>query len=202
MSYVIATQLRPSTRAPFLDAVDSMIRPKLEAVGADYVVVQEGISSGSQTGMFTVGSRWASVDQGLAGLADFYADAEVAAFLAANPVDVGFRGTGVVDAERGDPSGGFTVTLSALMTNFDASTADAFYDDVHSILSEAGVNGMRMIRWIAAGELSGSWAALFYTDSIDAYMAGFNALYADESILSRMGSYGFSALSRAISINH
>jgi hypothetical protein len=202
MSYVIATQLRPSTRAPFLDAVDSMIRPKLEAVGADYVVVQEGISSGSQTGMFTVGSRWASVDQGLAGLADFYADAEVAAFLAANPVDVGFRGTGVVDAERGDPSGGFTVTLSALMTNFDASTADAFYDDVHSILSEAGVNGMRMIRWIAAGELSGSWAALFYTDSIDAYMAGFNALYADESILSRMGSYGFSALSRAISINY
>jgi hypothetical protein len=202
MSYVIATQLRPSTRAPFLDAVDSMIRPKLEAVGADYVVVQEGISSGSQTGMFTVGSRWASVDQGLAGLADFYADAEVAAFLAANPVDVGFRGTGVVDAERGDPSGGFTVTLSALMTNFDASTADAFYDDVHSILSEAGVNGMRMIRWIAAGELSGSWAALFYTDSIDAYMAGFNALYADESIVSRMGSYGFSALSRAISINH
>ena len=202
MSYVIATQLRPSTRAPFLDAVDSMIRPKLEAVGADYVVVQEGISSGSQTGMFTVGSRWASVDQGLAGLADFYADAEVAAFLAANPVDVGFRGTGVVDAERGDPSGGFTVTLSALMTNFDASTADAFYDDVHSILSEAGVNGMRMIRWFAAGELSGSWAALFYTDSIDAYMAGFNALYADESIVSRMGSYGFSALSRAISINH
>ncbi len=202
MSYVIATQLRPSTRAPFLDAVDSMIRPKLEAVGADYVVVQEGISSGSQTGMFTVGSRWASVDQGLAGLADFYADAEVAAFLAANPVDVGFRGTGVVDAERGDPSGRFTVTLSALMTNFDASTADAFYDDVHSILSEAGVNGMRMIRWIAAGELSGSWAALFYTDSIDAYMAGFNALYADESIVSRMGSYGFSALSRAISINH
>lgn len=202
MSYVIATQLRPSTRAPFLDAVDSMIRPKLEAVGADYVVVQEGISSGPQTGMFTVGSRWASVDQGLAGLADFYADAEVAAFLAANPVDVGFRGTGVVDAERGDPSGGFTVTLSALMTNFDASTADAFYDDVHSILSEAGVNGMRMIRWIAAGELSGSWAALFYTDSIDAYMAGFNALYADESIVSRMGSYGFSALSRAISINH
>ncbi len=202
MSYVIATQLRPSTRVPFLDAVDSMIRPKLEAVGADYVVVQEGISSGSQTGMFTVGSRWASVDQGLAGLADFYADAEVAAFLAANPVDVGFRGTGVVDAERGDPSGGFTVTLSALMTNFDASTADAFYDDVHSILSEAGVNGMRMIRWIAAGELSGSWAALFYTDSIDAYMAGFNALYADESIVSRMGSYGFSALSRAISINH
>lgn len=202
MSYVIATQLRPSTRVPFLDAVDSMIRPKLEAVGADYVVVQEGISSGSQTGMFTVGSRWASVDQGLAGLADFYADAEVAAFLAANPVDVGFRGTGVVDAERGDPSGGFTVTLSALMTNFDASTADAFYDDVHSILSEAGVNGMRMIRWIAAGELSGSWAALFYTDSIDAYMAGFNALYADESIVSRMVSYGFSALSRAISINH
>lgn len=202
MSYVIATQLRPSTRAPFLDAVDSMIRPKLEAFGADYVVVQEGISSGSQTGMFTVGSRWASVDQGLAGLADFYADAEVAAFLAANPVDVGFRGTGVVDAERGDPSGGFTVTLSALMTNFDASTADAFYDDVHSILSEAGVNGMRMIRWIAAGELSGSWAALFYTDSIDAYMAGFNALYADEGIVSRMGSYGFSALSRAISINH
>ena len=202
MSYVIATQLRPSTRAPFLDAVDSMIRPKLEAFGADYVVVQEGISSGSQTGMFTVGSRWASVDQGLAGLADFYADAEVAAFLAAYPVDVGFRGTGVVDAERGDPSGGFTVTLSALMTNFDASTADAFYDDVHSILSEAGVNGMRMIRWIAAGELSGSWAALFYTDSIDAYMAGFNALYADEGIVSRMGSYGFSALSRAISINH
>ena len=202
MSYVIATQLRPSTRAPFLDAVDSMIRPKLEAFGADYVVVQEGISSGSQTGMFTVGSRWASVDQGLAGLADFYADAEVAAFLAANPVDVGFRGTGVVDAERGDPSGGFTVTLSALMTNFDASTADAFFDDVHSILSEAGVNGMRMIRWIAAGELSGSWAALFYTDSIDAYMAGFNALYADEGIVSRMGSYGFSALSRAISINH
>ena len=202
MSYVIATQLRPSTRAPFLDAVDSMIRPKLEAVGADYVVVQEGISSGSQTGMFSVGSRWASVDQGLAGLAGFYADAEVAAFLDANPVDVGFRGTGVVDAERGDPSGGFTVTLSALMTNFDASTADAFYDDVHSILSEAGVNGMRMIRWIAAGELSGSWAALFYTDSIDAYMAGFNALYADESIVSRMGSYGFSALSRAISINH
>lgn len=202
MSYVIATQLRPSTRVPFLDAVDSMIRPKLEAVGADHVVVQEGISSGSQTGMFTVGSRWASVDQGIAGLADFYADAEVTAFLAANPVDVGFRGTGVVDAERGDPSGGFTVTLSALMTNFDASTADAFYDDVHSILSEAGVNGMRMIRWIAAGELSGSWAALFYTDSIDAYMAGFNALYADESIVSRMGSYGFSALSRAISINH
>ena len=202
MTYVIATQLRPSTRVPFLDAVDSMIRPKLEAVGADYVVVQEGISSGSQTGMFSVGSRWASVDQGLAGLAGFYADAEVAAFLDANPVDVGFRGTGVVDAERGDPSGGFTVTLSALMTNFDASTADAFYDDVHSILSEAGVNGMRMIRWIAAGELSGSWAALFYTDSIDAYMAGFNALYADESIVSRMGSYGFSALSRAISINH
>jgi len=59
-----------------------------------------------------------------------------------------------------------------------------------------------MIRWIAAGELSGSWAALFYTDSIDQYMAGFAALYADESIVSRMAGYGFNPLSRSISINH
>ena len=202
MSYVIATQLRPSSRAPFLDAIPTMIRPKLEAAGAEYVVAQEGISSGSQTGMFTVGSRWASVDQGLTGLSNFYADPEVAAFLESNPVDVASRGTGVVDAERGNPNGAFTVVLSALMTNFDASTADAFYDDVHAILSEAGVNGMRMIRWIAAGELSGSWAALFYTDSIDAYMTGFNGLYANESIVSRMASYGFNPLSRAISVNH
>ncbi len=27
MSYVIATQLRPSARAPFLDAIGTMIRP-------------------------------------------------------------------------------------------------------------------------------------------------------------------------------
>jgi hypothetical protein len=202
MSYVIATQLRPSSRAAFVDAIGSMIRPKLEAAGAEYVVAQEGISSGSQTGMFTVGSRWGSVDKGLAGLAGFYADPEVAAFLVDNPVDVAFRGTGVVDAERGNPNGAFTVVLSALMSNYDASSAGAFYDDVHAVLADAGVNGMRMIRWIAAGELSGSWAALFYTDSIDNYMTGFNALYADESIVSRMGAYGFSPLSRSISVNH
>ncbi|MGA1766776.1 MAG: hypothetical protein ACO4CE_10230, partial [Ilumatobacteraceae bacterium] len=180
----------------------SMIRPKLEAAGADYVVVQEGISSGSQTGMFTVGSRWSSVDQGVAGLGAFYADPEVAAFLASTPVDVAFRGTGIVDAERGNPNGAFTVVLSAVMSNYDPSSANAFYDDVHTILAAAGVNGMRMIRWIAAGELSGSWAALFYTDSIDQYMAGFAALYADESIVSRMAGYGFNPLSRSISINH
>jgi hypothetical protein len=56
MTYVIATQLKPTHRGALVASIDSMIRPKLEAVGADYVVVQEGISSGSQTGMFTVGS--------------------------------------------------------------------------------------------------------------------------------------------------
>ncbi|MGA0220413.1 MAG: hypothetical protein ACO3SQ_02335 [Ilumatobacteraceae bacterium] len=202
MTYVIATQLKPTDRGAFIASIGSMIRPKLEAAGADYVVVQEGISSGSQTGMFTVGSRWSSVDQGVVGLGAFYADPEVAAFLASTPVDVAFRGTGIVDAERGNPNGAFTVVLSAVMSNYDPSSANAFYDDVHTILAAAGVNGMRMIRWIAAGELSGSWAALFYTDSIDQYMAGFAALYADESIVSRMAGYGFNPLSRSISINH
>jgi hypothetical protein len=202
MTYVINTQLKPSDRGAFVASIGSMIRPKLEAAGADYVVVQEGISSGSQTGMFTVGSRWSSVDQGISGLGAFYADPEVAAFLAATPVDVASRGTAIVDAERGNPIGAFTVELALLMSNYDPSTADAFYDDVHTILNDAGVNGMRMIRWIAAGELSGSWTALFYTDSIDAYMAGFAALYANESIVSRMAGYGLNPLSRSISINH
>ncbi|MGA1724268.1 MAG: hypothetical protein ACO4B6_10035, partial [Ilumatobacteraceae bacterium] len=156
MTYVIATQLKPTDRGAFIASIGSMIRPKLEAAGADYVVVQEGISSGSQTGMFTVGSRWSSVDQGVAGLGAFYADPEVAAFLASTPVDVAFRGTGIVDAERGNPNGAFTVVLSAVMSNYDPSSANAFYDDVNTILDAAGVNGMRMIRWIAACELSGS----------------------------------------------
>jgi hypothetical protein len=56
--------------------------------------------------MFTVGSRWSSVDQGISGLGAFYDDPEVTAILAATPIDVASRGPAIVDAERGNPRRG------------------------------------------------------------------------------------------------
>ncbi|MGZ0217447.1 MAG: hypothetical protein ACKVIY_00260 [Acidimicrobiales bacterium] len=202
MSHVIATQLIPSDPAAFRASISEMIRPKLEALGAHYVVANESIAGGSQMGVFTMGSRWASVDAGFAALDKFYADPEVIATLTATPVQPVGRMAGVVEAERGNPSGAYTVAFSSTLENFDRGQSEEFYDIVSSVMTGAGVNGMRMIRWIAAGPLSGSWAALFYTDSLDAYMAGIAALYATPEATSLMAQWGMRPLSRTISISH
>ena len=202
MSYVIATQLIPSDPAAFRASIPEMIRPKLEALGAQYVVAQESIAAGPQMGVFTMGSRWSSIDRGFTALDEFYADPEVIATLAATPVQPVGRMAGVVEAERGNPSGTYTVAFSSSLENFDRSQSEDFYDTVSSIMIGAGVNGMRMIRWVAAGELTGSWAALFYTDSLDAYMAGIGELYAEPKATSVMAQWGMRPLSRTISIGH
>ncbi|MEC7874871.1 MAG: hypothetical protein VX823_10395 [Actinomycetota bacterium] len=147
-----------------------LVKEKLMAQGSTRVT-STMVLTGDLAGAGIATSTWDSVDAGIAGRAALYADPEAQSVLGAagwTPIALNI---GQVLGERGDGEGAYSVGVSAVSANHDPVLTDQLTDLVWGVASNHGVNGMRSIRAVAAGELTGSYLNIFYTDSVDGYLA-------------------------------
>ncbi len=147
-----------------------LVKEKLMAQGSSRVT-SSLILTGDLAGAGIATSSWDSVDASIAGRAALYADPEAqSAFGAAGWTPLTLN-IGQVLGERGDGEGAYSVGVSAVSANHDPARNDQLSDLVWGVASNHGVNGMRSVRAIAAGEQTGSYLNIFYTDSVDGYLA-------------------------------
>ena len=67
------------------------------------------------------------------------------------------------------------------------------------VASNNGVNGMRSIRAVAAGDQTGSYLYIFYTDSVDGYLAASAELSQNAQFVGFMADNGGRITNRTIS---
>jgi len=94
-----------------------------------------------------------------------------------------------LETETGDCSGAYMV--ASQVRNATSATA-ADWEEVKSVIEDSmlgqGVNGYRGLSMVAAGEMTGSYGNLFYTDSVDAVVnASSNPSPAMGSLMQRLG---------------
>ena len=100
--------------------------------------------------------------------------------------------------ERGNGEGPFTVGVNGVSENHDPKLGEELTDLVWGVVSGHGINGMRSLRAIAAGEQTGTYMNIFYTDSLDSYMAASASLAANSDFVGMMMSNGGRIVSRQI----
>ena len=62
-----------------------------------------------------------------------------------------------------------------------------------------GINGFRQVQLVAAGETTGAYINLFYTNSVDAYLAGSAAAWSDPGFVAVSQKIGATIVDRLIS---
>ena len=175
----------------------SLVTGKLEALGSSRARGSI-VLTGELTGAAIASSTWDSVDTAFAARSALYADAEaVSAFGAANWVPLGFF-VSELQHERGDGEGPFTVGVNGVSENHDPKLGEELTDLVWDVVSGHGINGMRSLRAIAAGEQTGTYMNIFYTDSLDSYMAASMSLATNNDFIGMMSSNGGRIVSRQI----
>ena len=174
-----------------------LVTSKLEALGSSRA---RGalVLTGELTGAAIATSTWDSVDNAFEARAALYADSEaIAAFGAANWAPLGFF-VSELQHERGNGEGPFTVGVNGVSENHDPKLGEELTDLVWGVVSGHGINGMRSLRAIAAGEQTGTYMNIFYTDSLDSYMAASASLAANSDFVGMMMSNGGRIVSRQI----
>ena len=174
-----------------------LVREKLMDLGSTRVT-SSLILTGELAGAGIATSSWDSVDASIAGRAALYADAEAqSAFGAASwsPLTLNI---GQVLGERGDGEGAYSIGVSAVSANHDPVLNDQLTDLVWGVASNHGVNGMRSIRAIAAEEQTGSYLNIFYTDSIDGYLAASAELAQNAEFVGFMANNGGRITNRSV----
>ena len=155
--------------------------------------------TGQGAGAVTVTSIWESTDACFQGRAAIMADAEVQAYVSANnQVPVQF-GLSRVRHEVGSCEGAFAVAAVATTTDHSDEAVAEVSEHMERIFLPQGINGVRVVQMIAAGENTGAYVNLFYCDSVDSYFAASAAAWADVGFTGTSQKIGASIVDRLIS---
>jgi hypothetical protein len=155
--------------------------------------------TGQGTGAVTITSMWDSSDACFAARAAIYGDAEIQAWVSANnQVGVSF-GLSKVRQEVGDCEGAFACAAVATATDHSDESSDAVTAQIEQVIMPHGINGFRQVQLVAAGETTGAYINLFYTNSVDAYLAGSAAAWSDPGFVAVSQKIGATIVDRLIS---
>ena len=195
MSYMMFSMgtMNPS----HVEAGSSMVKAKLAGLGSSRVSTTISIT-GVTTGASVVASTWDSVDAGIAGRAGLYADQEMAAVMQAGGWTPLNFAIGEITSERGNGEGAYTVAVFGQADRPAFDRTDEMADLLWGIASKNGVNGLRGLRMVAAGEQTGAIMNIFYTDSVDAYLATSSELASNSDFMSLMSDQEARIVDRAI----
>ena len=147
-----------------------LVKSKFSALGATRVA-NSVVLTGEGAGSTIVTCSWDSMDISIAARAAFYQDAECQAMFAAGNWNPTNYGVAQLLAERGNGEGAYSVAVAAVSEVHAADMSEVLSDIIWPVASKHGVNGYRSLRMIAAGEQTGGYLNIFYTDSVDAYLA-------------------------------
>ena len=88
--------------------------------------------------------------------------------------------------------------IAAESANHDLALNKQLNELVWGVASNHGVNGMRSLRAVAAGEQTGSYLNIFYTDSVDGYLAASAELSQNAEFVGFMTDNGGRITNRSI----
>ena len=175
-----------------------LVKEKLTALGASRVS-SSLILTGELAGAGIATSSWDSVDASIAGRAALYADPEAQSAFGAASWSPIMLNVGQVLHERGNGEGAYSIGVAAVSENHDPALNEQLTDLVWGVASNNGVNGMRSIRAVAAGDQTGSYMNIFYTDSVDGYLAASAELSQNAEFVGFMADNGGRITYRTVS---
>ena len=175
-----------------------LVKEKLTALGAS-PVSSSLILTGELAGAGIATSSWDSVDASIAGRAALYADPEAQSAFGAASWSPIMLNVGQVLHERGNGEGAYSIGVAAVSENHDPALNEQLTDLVWGVASNNGVNGMRSIRAVAAGDQTGSYMNIFYTDSVDGYLAASAELSQNAEFVGFMADNGGRITNRTVS---
>ena len=157
-----------------------LARRLYEAEGASRVAGSIALT-GQNVGSFTLSTMWDSSDACFAARAKVSAAPEIQAAMAAAQAQPLSFAVGTITGERGNCEGSHVVAVVGSSSNPTDEGRQRLYDVTERLLVGNGAcNGFRSVRMVAAGEMTGATLNIFYTDSVDGFLAGSAASLTDQ----------------------
>jgi len=191
MSYSIVTRFQVADPSALIEKAPE-VREKIIAAGAEAAALIQPIAAGPGVGTMAALSLWNSVDAGIESLGKLYADPVIEALSKANPtLD---RSISKLMASYGDIDGQYIG-----VTRFTASELSERGVAIAWEKGKAqGITAIRASHCIAGGDNVGSYRAMFFTNSLDAWAQTIAELMADDEYLSETAKTNFKVVFRGI----
>lgn len=156
--------------------------------------------TGQNVGSFTLSTMWDSSDACFAARAKVSAVPEIQAAMAAAQAQPLSFAVGTITGERGSCEGSHVVAVVGSSSNPTDEGRQRLYDVTERLLVGNGAcNGFRSVRMVAAGEMTGGTLNIFYTDSVDGFLAGSAASLTDQEFQTARAELGGEIHDRIIS---
>ena len=156
--------------------------------------------TGQNVGSFTLSTMWDSSDACFAARAKVSAAPEIQAAMAAAQAQPLSFAVGTITGERGSCEGSHVVAVVGSSSNPTDEGRQRLYDVTERLLVGNGAcNGFRSVRMVAAGEMTGATLNIFYTDSVDGFLAGSAASLTDQEFQTARAELGGEIHDRIIS---
>ncbi len=195
MTYTVATMAAAPNPTEFLEIFDANARPALEAAGGSTIRVSQSVMSGDMTGRMTIAVDFDSISAAFQG--------SDAAGTAVRPhaqeagIQLMSRSLVLTKEERGTTDGAFGSLLQVKGDPIDDATWAANADTYWAAMG-SGATGQKFGQMIAAGERTGLYVAVTWTDDLDALQAASTAMFADPEIQKLMASQNTQPVSRSL----
>ena len=156
--------------------------------------------TGQNVGSFTLSTMWDSSDACFAARAKVSAAPEIQAAMAAAQAQPLSFAVGTITGERGNCEGSHVVAVVGSSSNPTDEGRQRLYDVTERLLVGNGAcNGFRSVRMVAAGEMTGATLNIFYTDSVDGFLAGSAASLTDQEFQTARADLGGQIHDRIVS---
>ena len=176
-----------------------LARRLYEAEGASRVAGSIALT-GQNVGSFTLSTMWDSSDACFAARAKVSAAPEIQAAMAAAQAQPLSFAVGTITGERGNCEGSHVVAVVGISSNPTDEGRQRLYDVTERLLVGNGAcNGFRSVRMVAAGEMTGATLNIFYTDSVDGFLAGSAASLTDQEFQTARAELGGEIHDRIVS---
>ena len=176
-----------------------LARRLYEAEGASRVAGSIALT-GQNVGSFTLSTMWDSSDACFAARAKVSAAPEIQAAMAAAQAQPLSFAVETITGERGNCEGSHVGAVVGSSSNPTDEGRQRLYDVTERLLVGNGAcNGFRSVRMVAAGEMTGATLNIFYTDSVDGFLAGSAASLTDQEFQTARAELGGEIHDRIVS---
>tara|TARA_B110000459_G_scaffold187677_1_gene220218 strand:+ start:217 stop:825 length:609 start_codon:yes stop_codon:yes gene_type:complete len=199
MSYMSVLQCRIADLSSWTEIWNEWGKDFSLSTGATGARMSQTMLGGEQAGIVMISFDWDSIDTAMSGLTAMNNEERVvSAFKAAGVVPQG-RSLMQIDQERGVPEGSYFSAI--MMTGSPIPPGDQAkdMDRNYGILSNYSVTGMRLMQAVAAGEMTGSYLNVTYTNSLDQLMVGSKEVFSNPEMLAQMQKHNIQVHRRSIS---
>ncbi|MFT5267018.1 MAG: hypothetical protein ACI88C_000440 [Acidimicrobiales bacterium] len=199
MSYMSVLQCRMADLSSFSEAWNGWAKEFSLSTGATGARLSQTMLGGDQAGMILISFDWESIDAAMTGLAAMNNDGRVVDSFKNAGVAVQGRSLMHIDQERGAPEGAYFSAIMMTGSPISPEEQTLDIDRNYGILSHYSVNGMRLMQAVAAGEMTGAFLNVTYTNSLDQLMVGSKEVFSNPEMLAQMQKHDIQIHRRSFS---